>query len=267
MSNGSTQLTIRDRLNSKEFLEQLAAVLPKHVTPERMARVAMTALLRTPDLANCYQPSFFKCMFDLSQWGLEPDGRHAHLIPFRNNKEQRIECQLILDYKGIVQLALHNPDIASISADVVCANDEFVVDLKQIKRHVVNYRAARGEMYAAWSIATLKDGRTVGEVMTKDEIESIRARSKASDKGPWVTDYNEMAKKTVFRRLSKWLPLSAEIRDAMEADFDSFGDEHLASSSQRRERPKNLESLTSVFEPKEVEVAQSQETQEVAQEA
>jgi recombinational DNA repair protein RecT len=58
--------------------------------------------------------------------------------------------------------------------------------------------------------------------MTKDEVDSIKQRSRAGSSGPWVTDYNEMGKKTVFRRLTKWIPLSAEIRDAYERDADGL---------------------------------------------
>jgi recombination protein RecT len=58
------------------------------------------------------------------------------------------------------------------------------------------------------------------EVMTMDEVLAIKSRSRSGNSGPWQTDFNEMAKKTVFRRVSKWLPLSPELVDAMQKDDD-----------------------------------------------
>ena len=206
--------TIAERLNSDLFRGEIARVLPKHLTPERMVRIALTAIRRTPKLQQCSQESFFKAMLDLSAWGLEPDGRRAHLIPYGS------ECQLIIDYKGLVELAMRSGQIATIHADVVCENDDFDFNLGKITRHRIEFRMERGEVYAAYCIVRFKDGAEKCEVMSRIEIEAIRKRSKAGKSGPWVTDWNEMAKKTVFRRCSKWLPLNAEIRDAFDRDDD-----------------------------------------------
>lgn len=214
----STQLTIRDRLQSEAFRDQIAMVLPNHIKPERMVRVACTAMLRTPKLAECDQASFFNAMLQLSQWGLEPDGRRAHLIPFRNNKENRTECQLVLDYKGLVELILRTGSVSGIHTDKVCEADEFVYDCGQVVSHKIDFRKPRGHAFAYYAIITRKDGTKKCEVMSRDEINAIRKRSKSADNGPWVTDFDEMAKKTVFKRASKWCELSSEIRDAIEHD-------------------------------------------------
>lgn len=220
-TNGKKQpATIRQHLESDNFRQSITNILPKHLTAERMARVAITALTRTPDLAKCDQASFFRCLMDLSQWGLEPDGRRAHLIPFKNNSKGIIECQLIIDYKGLVELCYRSGVVSNIHADVVCENDVFDFNLGEITNHKIDFRNDRGDVYAVYAIVTMKDGTKKCEVMSKKEVDSVRARSNAGKSGPWVTDYNEMAKKTVFRRVSKWIPLSAEIRDAVYADDD-----------------------------------------------
>jgi recombination protein RecT len=157
-------------------------------------------------------------MLQLSQWGLEPDGRRAHLIPFRNNRENRTECQLIIDYKGLVELILRAGNVASIHADKVCDADEFVYDCGQIVSHKIDFRKPRGEVFAYYCIITRKDGTKKCEVMSREEVDAIRKRSKSASNGPWVTDFDEMAKKTVFKRASKWCELSSEIRDAIEHD-------------------------------------------------
>jgi recombination protein RecT len=217
-------LTIRDRLEGDSFRQAVAAALPKHLTPERFIRVAITAITRTPKLAQCDQASFFGALLTLSQYGIEPDGRRAHLIPFENRKRGVTECQLIIDYKGLAELAMRSGLVSYLHADTVCEADEFEVNLGEITKHVIDYRQPRGEVYAAYAICRFKDGATKAEVMTRDEVEAIRKRSRAGTSGPWITDWAEMAKKTAFRRLSKWLPLSADLRQAVEADDDQFAD-------------------------------------------
>lgn len=216
--------TIKDALNHPKFKEAIATALPKHMTAERFLRIATTATLRTPDLLNCTQPSLLNCLLQLSQYGLEPDGRHAHLIPYRNNKNNTTECTLIIDYKGLVALVLRSGMVASLHADVICDNDDFEYDKGFIVRHKIDFKQPRGKVYAVYCVCRLKDGTEKSEVMTRDDVESIRSRSKAGRSGPWVTDWNEMAKKTAFRRLSKWLPLSPEIHEAVNGDDDRLAE-------------------------------------------
>lgn len=214
----SVALTIRQKLGGEAFKSAIAQVLPKHLTPERMVRVAILAITRTPKLQKCDQASFFNALMTLSQLGLEPDGRRAHLIPFENRKRGVVECQLIVDYKGLVELVNRSGSVSNVHSDVVCENDAFEVNAGELVKHIIEYRKDRGPVFAAYAIARMKDGGAKLEVMSKAEIEAIRSRSRTGTSGPWVTDWNEMAKKTVFRRLAKWLPLSPEFRDAVEAD-------------------------------------------------
>ncbi len=214
VAKSSAKLTIKDRLQSDDFKQAVAKALPKHLTPDRFLRVAITALTKTPKLAQCDQASFFGALLTLSQYGLEPDGRSAHLIPYGTT------CQLILDYKGIVELVMRTGLVSKLHADVVCEHDEFEYNVGQIVAHKIDLRKDRGAMFAAYATCQFKDGSTSAAVMSKQEIDAIKDRSKAGRSGPWVTDYNEMAKKTAFRRLSKWLPLSSEVRDLMAKDDD-----------------------------------------------
>lgn len=224
-TSGNGKKDVRGLINSDQFRHAVTASLPSHLKPDRFIRVALTALTRTPKLMQCEQESFFQCLLTLSQLGLEPDGRNAHLIPFENRKRQVTECQLIVDYKGLVDLAMRSGKIAYIHADKICQNDVFVYDRGEIKKHEVNFKVPRGDAYAYYALVRFKDGSEKPEVMPKEDIDKIRARSRAKDSGPWVTDYDEMAKKTVFRRLTKWLQLSPEFRDALEKDADTL-EEH-----------------------------------------
>jgi recombination protein RecT len=205
-------LTVKDRIQSADFSSQIAKVLPKHLTPDRFARLCLSAVTRNPKLLDCTQASVLKCMMDLSQLGIEPDGRRAHLIPYGNT------CTLIIDYKGIVELVRRSGDVSSIHADVVCENDVFTYQKGKIVEHTIDFKKDRGAIYAVYVEITMKDGSVQCGVMSKQEVEAIRARSKSGKSGPWVTDWPEMAKKTVFKRESKWLTLSPEIRDAIDLD-------------------------------------------------
>lgn len=211
---------IQALISSPEYVRQFKIALPKHLTPDRFVRIAVTAITKNPKLALCTQESLISCLLDLSALGLEPDGRRAHLVPFNNTKTGKVECKLLIDYKGLVELAMNTKEVSNIHADVVCENDLFEYNCGEVTKHVIDFRKDRGAVYAAYCIITMKDGTKKAEVMTKKEIEAIRKRSKAANDGPWVTDWNEMAKKTVFRRGSKWIKLSPEVREKIEKDDD-----------------------------------------------
>lgn len=222
-----TRKSIQHFLEGPEFAAQVAKALPTHLKPDRFVRVAITAMTKTPKLAECDQASFFKCLLDLSSYGLEPNGRQAHLIPFRNNKLGITECQLIIDWKGLVELAMRSGLVANLHADVVCDGDLFEYSAGNLGKHVPWFLrrdkdkpAKQGDVFAVYALANFKDGTSKTEVLSIGEVDAIRARSKSGQSGPWVTDFTEMAKKTAVRRLSKWLPLSPEFRDAVERDDD-----------------------------------------------
>lgn len=196
--------------------DQFALALPKHITPERFTRVVLTTINKTPKLAECTKESLLACLMDCSALGIEPDNRMAYLIPYGN------QCTLIVGYKALVALARRSGEISDIHADVVCANDQFEYSFGSEGKLIHKPKLGdRGDVVAAYSFAKLKDGSCSYEVMDLEEISAIKNRSKASKSGPWVTDFNEMAKKTVFRRHSKWLPVSSEkMQEALEKDFD-----------------------------------------------
>jgi len=206
---------LRKLITGDNMKKQFEAALPKHLSPDRFCRIAITALTKTPKLVDCTQESLFACLLTLSSFGLEPDGRRAHLIPYGN------QCTLIIDWKGLAELAMRSGVIAKLHADIVCENDTFTYSMGEVTEHGINFKQPRGEMYAAYAMAQTKTGEKFFCVMSKEEIEAIRKRSRSGSNGPWVTDFSEMAKKSAFRRLSKWLPLSAEFRDATEKDDEA----------------------------------------------
>lgn len=225
---------IRSLLQSEKVRDQIELALPKHMSPDRMMRVALTAINKNPKLLECTQESILLSLMTCSQYGIEPDGRNAHLIPYRNSKkvgdrwESTMECQFQWDYKGLVAQIRKSPEVKDIYADYICKNDTYKVTrgLHRDLIHEFDIAGERGPVIAFYSVCLFKDGTASFEIMTTDEVESIRARSKSTDKqtgkstGPWLTDYSEMGKKTVIKRHSKLLPLPTEIALALQADKD-----------------------------------------------
>jgi recombination protein RecT len=222
----SAQRDIRDFLQSETVKKQVALALPGHLTADRMLRTVVTTMMRVPKLAQCTQMSLLNCVMQCSQFGLEPDGRRAHLIPFENRKTGTVECTLIIDWKGLAELALRSGMIAKLHADVICDKDKFEYDMGDILHHIIDWRSDRGEPYAAYAMAVTKTGERFVVVMQKWEIEKIRDNSQGwrafkagyAKQSPWQDAPHEMWKKTAFRRLAKWLPLSAEFRNAQDLD-------------------------------------------------
>lgn len=198
---------------------EIAKVLPNQMSPERMARIASTVVRQTPQLARCTPESFLGALLTASQLGLEPGPiGEAYMVPF--NTKTGMVCQFIPGYRGLIKLARNSGQLVDIWAEVVYEADEFSVSygLHRDLTHVPKLGDNRGEPIYVYAAAELKDGGRPFVVMTYAEVEAIRARSKASKNGPWVTDWVAMAKKTAVKQLSKWLPLSAEFNTATVMD-------------------------------------------------
>lgn len=203
----------------------IAEAMPRHLSVERILRVTLAAVGRTPLLLQCDQASILKSVMVAAQLGLEPTGvlGSAYLVPYRNTKTGRYEAQLIIGYRGLIDLARRSGQIASIDARVVRTSDRFICTfgLLPVLEHEPCWDDDPGELRAVYAVARLTDGSTQLEVMTKAEIEKIRLRAKAGNNGPWITDYEEMARKTVVRRLAKYLPLSVELETAFRIQQDA----------------------------------------------
>ena len=197
------------------MLTAIAEVIPHHITPERMIKVGLMALNNTPKLQECDRGSFLQAMMECSSLGLEPDGRRCHLIPYGKT------CQLIIDYKGLIELAKRSGEVATWRAEVVREKDEFIWENGEIT-HRVDFRQDRGAAQCYYSHVKNKDGSDDYEVMTIEDVKAIQARSKAGKSGPWITDFDEMGKKTVMRRHSKRLTLSPEFGHALTVDADQL---------------------------------------------
>jgi len=222
MSNqGGVLATTRAQIKSlRSMLEgqqdRLAGILPTHLSAERVMRVAMADIQRTPKLLECQPGSVIGSIVQASELGLEVGSvlGHAYLVPFKGR------CQLIVGYRGMIDLARRSGQILSIHAHVVRQHDDFTYELgmdPQLSHRPnlkVEPRTDGGDVTAAYAVARLKDGGVQFEVMSRVEIDAIRKNSPAGNFGPWVTNFPEMARKTPLRRLFKMLPASVEMMTA-----------------------------------------------------
>lgn len=216
VGGNSGQKELRHMLERSK--DQLAAALPKHITPERMMRLALTEFNVNPQLQQCTTQSILAGVMQAAQLGLEIGLMgQAYLVPYNNRKKGVKEAQFIPGYKGLVALARRSGDVTSIRSEIVYERDEFSIELGLEERivHKPLIDGDRGKPRLVYAIAQFKDGGHHFEWMTIKEVNSIRSRSKASDNGPWVTDYTQMVRKTVIRRMANYLPMSIELSNAI----------------------------------------------------
>lgn len=219
MSEETKQIAVGSKKDLRSMVEsmkgQFKMALPSLLTPDRFMRVALTCINKNPKLLECTQSSVLACLLDCAALGIEPDGRRAHLIPYGK------VCTLIIDYKGIAELVRRSGDVATLHAGIVYPDDEFdyAFGTNQFLKHKPSLKERKdAKPVCVYSYVKLKDGQEDFDVMSIEAVDKVRKRSRSGNNGPWVTDYDEMAKKTVFRRHSKWLPLSPELRDKIEKD-------------------------------------------------
>lgn len=196
----------------KQMEKEIKKALPSVITPERFTRIVLSALSTNPKLAETTPQSFLGAMMTAAQLGVEPNTPlgQAYLIPYRNKGV--MECQFQLGYKGLIDLAYRSGEISMIQAQVVYSEDTFTYSfgLEPTLKHIPA-PSDRGEPVYVYAIFHTKDGGYGFEVCSIDDIRAHAQRySKSFQNGPWQTNFEEMAKKTVLKRVLKYAPLKTE---------------------------------------------------------
>lgn len=216
--------TLLGMIRQPNFQKQMALAMPKSMTPDRLTRIVMTECRKTPALLKCAPESFYGAVLQCAALGLEPGSAlgHCYLLPFGNGKDKqgRPNAQLIIGYRGMIDLARRSGQIVSLQAYCVHEQDTFnyKLGLDPDIEHIPASVADRGKVTHVYAVAKLKGSGVQFEVMSRAEIEKVRTSSKAGNSGPWSSHWEEMAKKTVIRRLFKYLPVSIEAVRAVEID-------------------------------------------------
>ena len=214
-NTGKVKLTknmpIADMIKALE--PEIARALPSVITPERFTRMALNALT---------QMSFLGALMSAAQLGLEPNTPlgQAYLIPYKNKGV--LECQFQIGYKGLLDLVYRNEMVQTVQAQVVYENDElrYVLGLNGELTHIPRLRD-RGKPIAFYALFKLDNGGYGFEVMSKEDMDEFATKySKgiSSAYSPWKTNYEDMAKKTVIKKVLKYAPLKTDFQRALSND-------------------------------------------------
>ena len=197
---------------------QFALALPEHVSPERFVRVVVTAIQSNPSLQQADRDSVLGAAIKCAQDGLLPDGREAALVVYGK------QAQYLPMIAGVLAKVRRSGELLTIGAHVVYDKDAFTYTLGDDERieHQPFLDGPRGKPKAVYAVAKTKDGGIYREVMSVEQIEQVRNVSRAKGNGPWVQWWDEMARKTVLRRLSKRLPMSTDLLQVFERDNDHY---------------------------------------------
>lgn len=206
----------------EKMLPELKKALPRHITAERIARIALTACRMTPklmELSMTNPASFFGAVMQAAQLGLEPNLLGScYLIPYGS------QVQFIIGYQGMIDLANRSGELSYIYCKTVHKNDFFKQALGTSPK--IEHEPAlenRGEIIGFYACAVLKNGSIPFEFMSVEDINKIRdAHAGRGRDGNinkiWVDHYEAMSKKTVIKRLIKYLPVSVEFKEKIEMD-------------------------------------------------
>ena len=213
--------TMKDYVQQMLDAGELAKALPSVITPERFTRIVLSALSSTPELNNCTRESFLGAMMTSAQLGLEPNTPmgQAYLIPYNNRRKGVTEAQFQLGYRGMIDLA-YRSGVKSIQAHEVHENDHFEYTYGLNPK--LDHKPAltnRGDVIAYYAVFETAEGGTGYEVMSREDIvKHAKQYSKSFGSGPWQTDFDAMAKKTVLKRVLKYAPLKTDFARAVVSD-------------------------------------------------
>jgi len=245
----------------KELADNFQAIkslVPKHMTPERLARITLTAISRNPKLAECLPETIVGAVMNCATLGLEPNLiGHAYLVPFRNTTTGMMECQFQIGYKGQLDLIRRTGDVSKVYAEIVYENDLFVYLKGEDKRlvhvpfdmlHLLeNFipdkdngfldsmilsaiskirskdPQTQGNPVRYYSAYRLKDGSFDFTTMTTDQcLQHANRFSKSKKKGAlvgtWIDHFDSMALKTCIKEMAKFMPISIEVQEKLTTD-------------------------------------------------
>ncbi|MDY3896197.1 MAG: recombinase RecT [Candidatus Fimenecus sp.] len=206
----------------KSMEGEIAKALPSVITPERFTRMTLSAISVNPKLADCTPKSFLGAMMNAAQLGLEPNTPlgQAYLIPYKNHGIDEVQFQI--GYKGLIDLAYRSGEVELVQAQVVYENDTFECQYGlEPKLLHIPADSNRGDPIKVYALFRTKSGGYGFEVMSMDDVKKHAekySRAYSTAYSPWKTNFEEMAKKTVLKKVLKYAPMKSDFVRAISSD-------------------------------------------------
>lgn len=247
--------------------DKIAAILPTGVTVMQFMANLNAVVQQTPDLASCTAPSLLGAMLHVARLGLKPGMlNQAWLLPYFNSRKNCREAQVIIGFEGLRDLAMRTGNVDNIQSHLVYEKDFFEVSLGDDSKitHKPLFFSERGSIIGVYAICFYKSGTCQFEIMSKEEIDVLKATSKSQN--IWTKYYGEMARKSVIRKLCKHLPKSTdqlstalELENGADTEEGQATEQILSNAGIEYEKPRTVAQETEYEIMKAKVVAQLEE--------
>jgi len=222
MANELIQSLTNDLNTSLDYVKE---ALPKDFNAQRFLQNTIAVVKKNPDLMQYNKNDLLTASLRAAYLGLDFMNNEAWIVPYKGT------VQFQLGYKGACKFVKKYSirPLSDLYAKVVRKGDEIIYGVKDNGEPYLKWEpvAFNGdEILGVFAVAEFKDEKMLFEVMTKDEINKIRnSSSRCSGSGPWKEHWEEMAKKTVLKRLCKNIETdfdNTEQREAWESDNEVY---------------------------------------------
>jgi len=197
----------------QQMQPEIARALPAHLDANRISRIILTVVHKTPKLMDCTRDSFAGAILTAASLGLEVGNGEAYLVPYGK------ECQFIPGYLGLAKLFWQHPLAKHLDAQPVYELDDFdyAYGLDPFLRHKPSAEVERGQIICYYAVAKLTTGASAFVVLTPAQIKELRKGAEGPS-GKIADPMHWMERKTCIRQLTKLLPKSSDFSHAIEAD-------------------------------------------------
>lgn len=223
MNEVSNISRLKSLLSQPNVKQKISEILGKNASTFTTSVVQI--VMNNNYLANAEPGSIFNAAMMAATLNLPLNNNlgFAHIVPFRNSRENKVEAQFQIGYKGFIQLAQRSGQFKTISAATVY-DGQLVLEnpLTGYEFDWSNKQGVNEEPIGYVSYFKLLNGFEAMLYMSKDDVVAHAGRYSQSFKrnaGVWTDNFEAMALKTVLKLLlSKYAPLSIEMQKAVEAD-------------------------------------------------
>ena len=218
---------------TERLSEKLSSYSSDSVYISRLKSIAVNAVMQNPSLLLAMktpigQSTFQFAVCKAAEINLLPDGQQGVILCYGS------ECQFQPMYQGLIEIAYRSGAVSGFRRGTVCENDDFLWDMGEIQRHRIDFSKPRGKVIGYWIRVLFRDHNVADHFMSVDEVSDVRKMSKAPNSPAWTKRFDEMAYKSVFRNLYKWLPKTEALTQAFAVSDSEFDLDRSSSKSDNK---------------------------------